>query len=178
MRLILVFIHLYLVSQSSRLCSLKCKSSIDKTASHRLPCSRISCEFFVCRWPGGSTVQPSSTVSPNASCASRCSTTTTDQQPENSNTTSWICGCSDDCLLKNSCCFDYAAFCLTGTGPHHFLLLGQQQQQQRPPLLLIMFLFCVLNGGQGELREGCRRCPPRAWSTAVKRPARADQGHL
>ncbi|XP_045027231.1 MAM and LDL-receptor class A domain-containing protein 1 isoform X1 [Daphnia magna] len=64
--------------------------------------------------PGGSTVQPSSTVSPNASCASRCSTTTTDQQPENSNTTSWICGCSDDCLLKNSCCFDYAAFCLTG----------------------------------------------------------------
>ncbi|XP_059352030.1 MAM and LDL-receptor class A domain-containing protein 2-like isoform X2 [Daphnia carinata] len=64
--------------------------------------------------PGGSTVQPSSTAPPNASCASRCSTTA-DQQPENTNTTSWMCGCSDDCLLKNSCCSDYAAFCLTGT---------------------------------------------------------------
>ncbi|XP_057377485.2 MAM and LDL-receptor class A domain-containing protein 2-like isoform X1 [Daphnia carinata] len=63
---------------------------------------------------GGSTVQPSSTAPPNASCASRCSTTA-DQQPENTNTTSWMCGCSDDCLLKNSCCSDYAAFCLTGT---------------------------------------------------------------
>ncbi|XP_057377486.2 MAM and LDL-receptor class A domain-containing protein 1-like isoform X3 [Daphnia carinata] len=61
---------------------------------------------------GGSTVQPSSTAPPNASCASRCSTTA-DQQPENTNTTSWMCGCSDDCLLKNSCCSDYAAFCLT-----------------------------------------------------------------
>lgn len=53
--------------------------------------------------------EPTSTVAPNASCASRCS-----DAAANNVTDNWTCGCSDDCLLKNSCCIDYAAFCLTG----------------------------------------------------------------
>lgn len=69
---------------------------------------------------GGSTVQPTSTIPPNASCSTRCSGA---EQPIESNTSntssSWTCGCSDDCLLKNSCCSDYAAFCLTGKSHTH-----------------------------------------------------------
>ncbi|EFX81961.1 hypothetical protein DAPPUDRAFT_317166 [Daphnia pulex] len=65
--------------------------------------------------PGGSTTPPSSTIPPNASCSTRCSTSERTEEPANTNTSSsWTCGCSDDCLLKNSCCSDYAAFCLTG----------------------------------------------------------------
>ncbi|XP_046653524.1 cell wall integrity and stress response component 4-like isoform X2 [Daphnia pulicaria] len=68
--------------------------------------------------PGGSTAPPSSTIPPNASCSTRCSTSERTEETANTNTSSssssWTCGCSDDCLLKNSCCSDYAAFCLTG----------------------------------------------------------------
>ncbi|XP_046457289.1 MAM and LDL-receptor class A domain-containing protein 1-like isoform X3 [Daphnia pulex] len=65
--------------------------------------------------PGGSTAPPSSTIPPNASCSTRCSTSERTEETANTNTSSssWTCGCSDDCLLKNSCCSDYAAFCLT-----------------------------------------------------------------
>ncbi|EFX77842.1 hypothetical protein DAPPUDRAFT_105811 [Daphnia pulex] len=50
--------------------------------------------------------------------STRCSTSRT-EEPANTNTSSssWICGCGDDCL-KNSCCSDYAAFCLTGVWGH------------------------------------------------------------
>lgn len=76
--------------------------------------------------------EPTSTVPPNASCSTRCSSSSqqaegSEVEGQNSTTmtadVAWTCGCSDDCLLKNSCCMDYAAFCLTGRINHQLFRL-------------------------------------------------------
>ena len=111
---------------------------------------------------GGSTVQPTSTIPPNASCSTRCSGA---EQPIESNTSSssWTCGCSDNCLLKNSCCSDYAAFCLTGKShthtPIYYIIL--LSLRIGPVDLVARLFFC---------RWFCPRCPLLfAWFSALRR---------
>lgn len=52
----------------------------------------------------------------SASCASRCPAGAAEAGSADGKD-EWACDCRDDCLLKNSCCVDYATYCLAGESP-------------------------------------------------------------